>query len=361
MIKILNSFSAQRCCSGFKIFAFLGFVLVAQSVAAADEAATDEAATATPDVCWKDSYGRGVGTIPNACPAGFSATGFGTCSKDCPAGFRNDGLFCAKPAAYGRGAGYPWKFGDAAFNLDPARNRCKNENPQGCEKDGAIIYPVCKPGYTKVGCCICSPICPAGMTDIGVSCTKPTVVATCPAGKINDAGLCYNSCGNNTNGIGPVCWGKCPAGMTDCGAMCGTSLMKCGKAVFDSIVAGVSSIKKLYDMFAGDDKVKEGKADPKKLKDAVTSTPATARKIAESISKAMKEGKISNLSEIPKLGKAQYDQLVDGVGGQDNLNKLIAAAKNPSDIDGLVEVVKGLDPTGLTKFAATFKKPICGR
>lgn len=30
------------------------------------------------------------------------------CVQDCPSGFRDDGLYCAKPAAYGRGGGYPW-------------------------------------------------------------------------------------------------------------------------------------------------------------------------------------------------------------------------------------------------------------
>lgn len=29
---------------------------------------------------------------------------------ECPSGFRDDGLYCAKPSAYGRGAGYVlWK------------------------------------------------------------------------------------------------------------------------------------------------------------------------------------------------------------------------------------------------------------
>ncbi len=90
----------------------------------------------------------------------------------CPSGFRNDGAYCFKPAPYGRGAGYPWKFGDG-LNDKGMYKRCKKDNKQGCEKNGAIVYPKCKPGYFNVGCCTCSPKCPANMKDIGISCHKP--------------------------------------------------------------------------------------------------------------------------------------------------------------------------------------------
>ncbi|EAR97484.1 hypothetical protein TTHERM_00437330 (macronuclear) [Tetrahymena thermophila SB210] len=106
------------------------------------------------------------------CGDGFHNVGCCLCESQCPPGFRDDGLFCAKPSAYGRGAGYPWKFGDG-FNLNGATQRCQHDNSQGCESYGLIIYPKCSQGYHNFGCCICSPDCPAGTTDIGVSCTKP--------------------------------------------------------------------------------------------------------------------------------------------------------------------------------------------
>ena len=70
------------------------------------------------EFCWRDSYGRGVGTIPAdcpqgrekigllcypICPSGMSRFGF-DCHSNCPQDFRNDGLFCRK-AEYGRGGG----------------------------------------------------------------------------------------------------------------------------------------------------------------------------------------------------------------------------------------------------------------
>lgn len=81
----------------------------------------------------------------------------------CPAGFTDNGLYCLKPRAYGRGVGYVlWK-----------RDQCEKDYPKlGCEKNGALWYPKCEPGYHNVGCCICSPNCPEGWTDIGISCKK---------------------------------------------------------------------------------------------------------------------------------------------------------------------------------------------
>jgi len=127
-----------------------------------------------------------VGLCYPNCQAGYS--GFMTmCTQDCPSGYRNDGLFCFKPSAYGRGAGYAiWSGG-----------RCNRDNPQGCEKWGLIWYPRCRANFHNVGCCICSPNCPAGMTDIGISCAKKTYdrgvgkLPICAPDEDQILGLCY--------------------------------------------------------------------------------------------------------------------------------------------------------------------------
>ena len=109
----------------------------------------------------------------------------------CPYGFREDGDYCGKPESYGRGAGYPWKFGDA-FDLSGARQRCEGENGGSgtCEQNGALYYPKCKKDFHAVGCCVCSPDCPDGWEDIGVSCKKPNTQGNCAAyGRV--AGLGY--------------------------------------------------------------------------------------------------------------------------------------------------------------------------
>jgi hypothetical protein len=68
--------------------------------------------------CWKQTYGRGAGTIPNECDPGLEKagafcypkcrsgyTGFvATCIKNCPSGYRDDGLFCTRDVhIYGKG------------------------------------------------------------------------------------------------------------------------------------------------------------------------------------------------------------------------------------------------------------------
>jgi len=190
----------------------------------------------------KPSYGRGVGTVPTVCGAGHELDaglcyptcqagyhGVGpVCWQGCPGGFRDDGAYCAKPAPYGRGAGYPWQFGDAPFDLGGARRRCERDNPGGCEQNGLLYYPRCRASFHAFGCCVCTPDCPAGMADIGVSCQKHsygrgvgTVPTSCDGGKQYDAGLCYTPCRAGFVGVGPVCWEQsCPAGYADHGATC---------------------------------------------------------------------------------------------------------------------------------------------
>ena len=175
---------------------------------------------------FKDSYGRGAGIAmicaPDeeqngalcypTCTDGYLGVG-PVCWQACPVGFRDDGAFCAKPEPYGRGAGYPWQFGDA-LNDSGMFGRCEAAQGKGnCEKNGAIVYPRCRAGFHAVGCCICSPDCPAGMPDAGVSCTKGsygrtagTPLHACPPGHEKDGALCYLLCKPNYKGVGPVCW-----------------------------------------------------------------------------------------------------------------------------------------------------------
>ena len=169
---------------------------------------------------------RGAGTIPTTCapdeennaglcykkcPSGYTGAAF-LCYQSCPSGFTESGVGCFKPAAYGRGGGYPWKFGDA-LNNDGMLGRCQNDNPQGCEMNGAIAYPKCKSGFHAFGSNICTPDCPSGWHDDGASCLKPTskravgtVPDTCGANKEYSAGLCYTKCDAGFTGVGPVCW-----------------------------------------------------------------------------------------------------------------------------------------------------------
>jgi hypothetical protein len=192
------------------------------------------------EFCWKDSYGRGMGVPPETCapgqdrigllcysqcPAGTARFGF-DCHTECPQGMTNNGLFC-RASEYGRGVGYPWKFGDG-LNDDGMRERCEADHGRGqCEINGLIQYPKCKPGYEPFGCCICRPKVPdcaaLGMNPgIDLSCAKKVtigdpMIGQCPAGQESDAGLCYPRCEAGYDGVGPVCWAGVPNTWVNCG------------------------------------------------------------------------------------------------------------------------------------------------
>jgi len=175
------------------------------------------------------SYGRGTGEPlrcadneeMNAglcyakCQAGYKGVGPACWQEPCPAGFRDDGTFCAKPQSYDTGAGYPWKFGDKAFDFDTGpRSRCEADNGKdNCYRSGDIWYPKCRTNFHKVGDLVCSPDCPSGMPDIGVSCTKKSYgrsagvpIHACADDMDKDGALCYPKCKPGFHGVGPVCW-----------------------------------------------------------------------------------------------------------------------------------------------------------
>ena len=216
------------------------------------------------EFCWKDSYGRGVGTVPTSCapgqdmigvfcydkcPANMARFGF-DCHSVCPEGFRDDGLFCRR-AEYGRGAGYSWWWSDG-WSSEGMLNRCKADNPTGCEMSGAIAYPKCQPGYNAFGCCICRPDVP-DCTKLGLggnldlSCAKKVGIGqpklgVCPGG-VMDAGLCYGGCQAGYYGVGPVCWSAAPKSppaekdWVDCGMGAAKDSMTCASIIFNQVAA----------------------------------------------------------------------------------------------------------------------------
>jgi hypothetical protein len=208
--------------------------------------------------CWKSSYGRGVGSIPTACPtgkvkigelcytrcpAGYTRVGF-DCHSVCPSGWADQGLFC-RNAEYGRGGGYPWHFGDCLCN-DGMIRRCENDHGRGkCEMWGAVAYPKCRSGFSPYGCCLCrpqQPNCPDLGLNYGIdlSCAKRIIIGDptpmiCLSRLQSDAGLCYDYCKAGYYGIGPVCWQSCAMGQHDCAAACTTDEPTCSQGIFDMV------------------------------------------------------------------------------------------------------------------------------
>jgi len=164
----------------------------------------------------------------------------------CPSGMRDDGLFC-RAEEYGRGAGFPWAFGDA-LNDDGMIKRCEQEHGRGnCEKDGLVYYPKCKAGYSAFGCCMCRPNPPdcaaLGMNPgVDLSCAKRVVIGdpvtgACASGQENDAGLCYPQCRAGYDGVGPVCWTGAPRGWVECGMGAAKDSITCATIVIGQVQA----------------------------------------------------------------------------------------------------------------------------
>jgi hypothetical protein len=150
---------------------------------------------------------------------------------------------------YGRGAGYPWQFGDG-FNSDGMFSRCQRDYGQGnCEEWGAVVYPKCKPGYSNFGCCICRPN-PFNCASFGfqassqldISCAKTIIIGdptpmVC-AGNLQLSGaVCYKACAATYTGVGPVCWAAVPKGWVECGMGAATTSTTCASTTFSQVTS----------------------------------------------------------------------------------------------------------------------------
>lgn len=314
------------------------------------------------DFCWKDSYGRGAGTIPteagagrvaigalsySQCPANTTRVGF-DCHSVCPSGMRDDGLFC-RATEYGRGAGYPWQFGDRAFSLDGARARCARDNPQGCEQNGAIIYPKCRSGYTAFGSNICRPTQPncqaLGLNNgIDLSCAKKVTIGdpkpfVCKTGLQGDAGLCYTGCRASYDGVGPVCWGQCPTGYVACGAGCATSELFCAEIIGNQVFSTLSLAANVASLGSSG---------------GATAAAQTAQG-ASRISKLVSSLKTSATAIQATKEFQAVKNTAEGVSFALRMNK-VANAKTDEEV---LRAMAGFDPTGISQVISAYGRRVC--
>ncbi len=308
--------------------------------------------------CWMESYGRGAGTIPNVCASGEELrdglcykpcesgyTGVGpVCWQHCPSGYRDDGAFCGKPAAYGRGGGYPWRFGDG-FNDRGMFRRCQGHHGNGnCQKHGAIVYPKCRAGFHAAGCCICSPNCVNGQTDIGVSCAKKsygrgagTIPKGCSDGKFNQHGLCYTACRTGYKGVGPVCWAEsCPTKFpTKCGLGCAVNSSECAWAIVDKVTSIGEMMFNVATLGSGSGATTAARVGTQTAKVAGKSTSQTV------IKQTLKD-------RAKALGKDMAESVLEN------------AALTCYDAQFTGEFAwESLDPTGIANIVKAFNKPLC--
>lgn len=359
----------------FVSFCFLTLSLIIASPEGLNVLEDDLRMLLEKEFCWRDSYGRGVGTIPQSCsadrdrigllcytkcPAGMHRAGF-DCHSNCPDGWRDDGLFC-RNAEYGRGAGYPWKFGDP-FNDSGQWRRCEKDNGKGnCEKNGLILYPKCKPGFNAFGCCICRPQVPNCASynlnaGIDLSCGKKIkigdpVTGTCSPDQDKNVGLCYPKCSAGYHGVGPVCWGTAPDGWVECGMGAAKDVSTCAKTIINQVVSVGSLALNIATLG--------------------TSGEATAAANAGGKLAKMKE-MFSGIKKIYDANKEVFDTIK--AGGQvvskaktayDSMSK-IAAASNDDQATAedfaryAAELASVIDPTGVSGVVAAYTYPKCSK
>ena len=327
--------------------------------------------------CWKDSYGRGVGTIPLTCRPGEEQIGllyypkcgknmkrFGfDCHSVCPAGMRDDGLFCRR-SEYGRGVGYPWTFSDG-FSNDGMLARCDRaetnlEGPGGrkrprgtrCEMWGAVAYPKCKPGYSPFGCCICRPPRPdCGALNLGgqfdLSCAKKIVIGSprtgnCAPGEEYDAGLCYEKCKPGYTGVGPVCWAQKPTGWVNCGMGAAKNSATCANVVVGQVYSVTNVALNIANAGAGSSADKASKA-------------ARLAKLQQKFAKLQKK-----MATIKKVMKAK--RAVSGLIHLEQMQRIPASKLTEEDIIRVsAELAAFADPTGASGIVAAYTHAKCSK
>jgi hypothetical protein len=298
--------------------------------------------------CYKNSKGRGVGAplttcgpgtekngalcYPN-CRTGFSGNG-PICFGTCPAGFNDIGAFCQKTAEYTRDTfgwqiGYPPLPQPGAF--EAMMRACEAKNGTGnCEIKGAAAFPKCRAGYKEGGAVwVCAPACPEGWADTGTGCTKPSysrgagVPMKCAPGLEEQAGLCYQRCEGDFQGVGPVCWQNCRGDQSfQCGIGCASDVNSCALATSDMVLAPINLVVGLVDMG---------------ISAKVTAAAKAAAKTGVTVG-ASATGQLTaqTLQNTPKWAK-----LFEGLKGAENLTKAGGLAFDLSNIgQGLREEIE---------------------
>ena len=198
-------------------------------------------------MCWKDSYGRGVGKPVHACSdPKYPDKDAGLCYKDCKSGYKgvatvcwekcksgytDTGAFCTRPAKIisSDNSKCPW-YDICGLTFEKGCSKCPDHDPK-YKNDGCTcridVHTYAKDTY-----------------DRGVG--KPL---KCSDNEDYDAGLCYPKCKSGYKGVGPVCWEKCPSSRPhDSGAVCCTDKQACKDFIGDVTKACINLVATAVEM-----------------------------------------------------------------------------------------------------------------
>lgn len=260
------------------------------------------------DFCWKRSYGRGVGTIPNQCPEGQERKGL-LCHHKCKEGYNGVGFLCWKNCPEGYQGGI----------------FCKRHKP---------VHWMKRERYNR---------------GIGT----PMV---CPPEKENRAGLCYNKCKEHFRGIGPVCWGECQAPYSfKCGATCTVSSHGCAREIF-KIVAATAELMANVALVV----ITAGGAAAALSAGKAASIAAGRANAHVATTKLAKVATKVGIKDINLLAGQIRDAMRATVHIQtDTMKKDIPMLVAESAAMGTPINWADMDPTGVARLVQTLKRPFC--
>ena len=383
---------------------------------------TSSIANAGLDYCWKNSYGRGVGTIPykcsasqdtqgkapfftcyEKCPAGYSSTSLGGCMQTCPAAtFRDAFGNCVDNGAKkryknveytlvsnpnpGRCNLFKYPFGNGIGNC--FMDECKKRNgANGCEWHGAAVVAKCKSGYKRAALhCIPDLDC-KGFAGKGVDISgktfcetkrkppRPPKPADCGKGYVNDAGLCYKSCSAGYNGVGPVCWGTCPKvrgkQWVECGAGCAEDATACGLNTTDMVVSVLDSVVSIASLGTGSGITKLSKSARQGLTKGIKQA---AKQYGKTFTKRFTSGYKNAVKSLTKGKMAKVGMVQDAVTLQGTgrgiasffgaVQEIVGKDISQEEMDfQIAQQALGygslLDPSGVMGVVAAYTKPLC--
>jgi hypothetical protein len=275
------------------------------------------------DVCWKNSYGRHAGMIPDSCENGREKSG-ALCYQKCA------------PNRIGEGPG------------------CWSACPAGFTDGGVFCYEnakkECPPTTIKTGIGTCTKT--NEWRDAGVP-------MACGAGKQMDAGLCYSACRTGYQGVGPVCWGSCTdqtkvANSTltfkvECGAMCANSADECAIATTNIVLSTLEMVGTMVSMVATGGAATAAKA-------AASTAVKLSLAAAEAGAKAATKNAVKKItSDVAKEALKKAAQKAGQTYSEAQLSNMSKASVGLDDVDWSM-----LDPTGIAGMVQAYDKPICG-
>ena len=264
----------------------------------------------TQEFCWKPKYGRGIGKIPKACPAGKEAknllchspckegyigVGF-LCWKKCPDGYKNDGLFCRRPKP---------------------------------------LHIMVKESYNR---------------GIGT-------MRVCGPDLENRAGLCYKKCKPGYRGVGSVCWAECNGQLNhNCGASCAIDKRACINGVMSMGAAALELIGNIGVLVATAGASAAIQAGTKAVMEGVD----TAVDVVDTAVDAAKVFKNIPMQELQTVKDEAASKIMEA--GQDMsqekakelAEEVVGSGVRGSPIDWTI-----LDPTGIASVVKAFKRPQC--